>query len=177
MLNRHAGSEQLCERFILSAGNKDRVGAENKGSLLIVMLLNRAEDFITQTEIDGQTVAGLPVVLREARVDLPAIVNVMQAGNPSTIGHAQQHSRERTASGPWRRGVIGEVVAEAERAAGFGGLEDRELFYSHFGAELQRVASPDPGHGVGKNKTVLLLNRRQVGRASDASRAIAESNI
>src|SRR5580692_2428003 len=177
MLNRHAGSEQLCERFILSAGNKDRVGTENKGSLLIVMLLNRAEDFIAQAQIDGQAVRGLPVVLSETGVDLPAIVDVMQAGNPAAIGNAQQHSRERTASRPWRRGVIGEVVAEAKSTAGFGGLEDRELLYPHLGAKLQRVASPDPGQVVGKNKTVLFLNRRQVGGASDSSGAIAERDI
>src|ERR1700733_9712389 len=154
MDNRHAGYEQLCERFILSAGNEDRVGAENKGSLLIVVLLNRAEDFIAQAQIDGQTVAGLPVVLREARIDLPAIVNVMQAGNASAIGHAQQHSRERSAARSRRRGVVGEVVAEAQSAPGFGRLEDRELLDTHFGTELQRVAPPDPSQVVGKNKTV-----------------------
>src|SRR6202041_602092 len=148
MLNRHAGSEQLCERFILSAGNKDRVGAENKGSLLIVMLLDRAEDFIAQAQIDGKALAGLPVVLSETGVNLPAIVNVMQARISAAIGNAQQNSGEGSGARSWRRGVVGEGVAEAEAAPGFGWLEDCELFDTHFGSELQRVASPDPGHVV-----------------------------
>ena len=63
MLNRYAGSDQLGERFILSAGNQDRVGAENKGSLLVVVFLDRAEDLIAQTQIDGETLVDLPVVL------------------------------------------------------------------------------------------------------------------
>ena len=46
-----------------------------------------------------------------------------------------------------------------------------------FGAELQRVVSADPCQVVGENKTVLLLNRRQVGGASDSSGAIAKGDV
>ncbi len=101
----------------------------------------------------------------------------MQARDPATVGNAQQHGREGTAAGSRRRGVVGEVVAEVQSTARFGGLEDRELFDTHFGAELQRVVSADPGQVVSENKTVLFLNRRQVGRASDSSGAIAEGDV
>src|SRR5271168_2303655 len=112
MLNRYAGSDQLCERFSLSVGNKHRVGAVNKGSLLVVVFLDRAEDFIAQTQIDGQALSGFPIVLREARIDLPAVVNVVQARNRTTIGNSQQHRGEGTAAGSRCRRVVGEVVAK-----------------------------------------------------------------
>ena len=72
-------------------------------------------------------------------------------------------------------GIVGEIIAEAQCAAGSGWLEKRELFKTQFTPELDGMAPARPAQVVSEHITVLLFYGRQVCGAPDGLIAIGES--
>ena len=138
---------------------------------------DRAEEFITQTEIQREALGSAEIILHITAVDFPAVIHVMQAGNRAEIGDAQQEGGKCRASGAGRCRIIRELAAEAHITARGRRLKKRELLVPNFRAEPEGVAPAHPGEVVGQNKTVLYFTRRKESGAADGSGAVAEINF
>src|SRR4029453_3706571 len=118
-------------------------------SLGVVPLGGVGNEFVAQSEIRGELLGELHVVLsvKEIARLLEGVVD--KGGDAGVINSSQQEVGEtKTGGGPVGR-IAGEIAGEAEAAARRGRLEDAEIDLRFvFGAELECVTAANQAEGI-----------------------------
>ena len=84
---------------VLSAGNNQRERVEIERGRLVVRLFDGGEEFVAETQVQSEARSYFDVIDAIDRVYLAAIINVVQAGDGSAVGNAEQEGGDGLAAG------------------------------------------------------------------------------
>ena len=175
--DRDARGQRRRQFLILPLRHEQGLRGKVEGRRLVMRFLDRAEVLVANSKVQSKARCDPKVVLHIPGVDLPAVVNVVEAGDQTEVGNSQQERGKCRPAAAGCSRVIGELTAETQVAAGRSRLEDRELLAPNLRAEFEGVPATNPIQVLGEDIAVLQFLRRQKGGATNGGRAVPEVNL